>query len=222
MAYLFTKELWREIAQIYKLILSHPFIRGLTDGSLSKEKFKYYVIQDALYLREFAKALSIAAAKSPEEDWIIMFNEHSAGALKVERALHDSFFKEFGISSDKVSRTPLAPTNLAYTSYLLSVAYSSPFSEVVGALLPCYWIYWEVGKALISKGSPNPLYQRWIDTYGGEEFAKVVKQVLNVTNKISKKLRVDEREAMKRHFVTTSRYEWMFWDMGYRIENWPV
>ncbi|MGH7901541.1 MAG: thiaminase II, partial [Thermodesulfobacteriota bacterium] len=207
---------------IYKSILSHPFIRGLTDGSLSREKFKYYVIQDALYLMEFAKALSIAAAKSPEEDWIIMFNEHSAGALKVERALHDSFFKEFGISSDKVSRTPLAPTNLAYTSYLLSVAYSSPFNELVGALLPCYWIYWEVGKALISKGSPNPLFQRWIDTYGGEEFAKVVKEVLNVTNKISKKLRVDEREAMKRHSVTTSRYEWMFWDMGYRIENWPV
>lgn len=222
MAPTFTKELWREIAQIYKAILSHPFIKGLTDGSLSEERFKYYVIQDALYLREFAKALSIAAAKSPEEEWIIMFNEHSAGALKVERALHDSFFKEFGISSAKASRTPLAPTNLAYTSYLLSVAYTSPFNELVGALLPCYWIYWEVGKALISKGSPNPLYQRWIDTYGGEEFAKVVKEVLTLTNKISKKLRDEEKQAMKRHFLTTSRYEWMFWDMGYRIENWPV
>ncbi len=222
MAVSFTKEMWREIVPIFKSILAHPFIKGLTDGSLSKENFKFYVIQDALYLREFAKALSIAAAKSPEEDWIIMFNEHSAGALKVERALHDSLFRDFGISANKVSRTPIAPTNQAYTSYLLSVAYSSPFHEVVGALLPCYWIYWEVGKSLISKGSPNPLYQKWIDTYGGEEFAEVVKEVLNLTNKISRKLPHNEKQAMKNHFVTTSRYEWMFWDMGYRKEKWPV
>ena len=151
-----------------------------------------------------------------------MFNEHSAGALKVERALHDSLFRDFGISANKVSRTPIAPTNQAYTSYLLSVAYSSPFHEVVGALLPCYWIYWEVGKSLISKGSPNPLYQKWIDTYGGEEFAEVVKEVLNLTNKISRKLPHNKKQTMKDHFVTTSRYEWMFWDMGLRREEWPV
>jgi thiaminase/transcriptional activator TenA len=79
-----------------------------------------------------------------------------------------------------------------------------------------------VGKALISKGSPNSLYQRWIDTYGGEEFADVVKAVLSLTNRISKKLNEDEKNSMKTHFVTTSRYEWMFWDMGYRKEEWPV
>ena len=115
----FTKVMWREILPIYRSILTHPFIKGLTDGSLDKENFKFYIVQDALYLREFAKSLSIAAAKSPVEDWIIMFNEHSAGALKVERTLHDSFFRDFGIGANTVSRTPLAPTNLAYTSYLL-------------------------------------------------------------------------------------------------------
>jgi len=83
-------------------------------------------------------------------------------------------------------------------------------------------MYWEVGKSLISKGSPNPLYQKWIDTYGGEEFAEVVKEVLNLTNKISRRLPHNEKQAMKDHFVTTSRYEWMFWDMGLRREKWPV
>ena len=218
----FTDAMWREIVPIYRSILTHPFIKGLTDGSLNRKSFKFYIVQDALYLREFAKSLSIAAAKSPVEDWIIMFNEHSSGALKVERSLHESFFRDFRISPKTVSTTPLAPTNLAYTSYLLSVAYTSPFHEVVGALLPCYWIYSEVGKALISKGSPNSLYQRWIDTYGGEEFADVVKAVLSLTNRISKKLNKDEKNGMKTHFVTTSRYEWMFWDMGYREEEWPV
>ena len=219
---MFTKELWKGINPIYKSILVHPFIKGLTDGSLRKESFKFYVVQDALYLVEFARALSIAAAKAPKDDWIIMFNEHSAGALRVERALHDSFFRDFGMKKKNVINTPLAPTNLAYTSYLLSVAYSSPFHEVVGVLLPCYWIYWEVGKALISKGSINPLYQRWIDTYGGEEFAEIVKAVLNLTDQISKNMGKKEKEAMKKHFIITSRYEWMFWDMGFRCEMWPL
>jgi Putative transcription activator len=218
----FTKELWREITPIYRAILDHPFIKGLTDGSLEEESFRFYVVQDTLYLREFARALSIAAAKSPEDEWIIMFNEHSAGALKVERALHDSFFRDFGMKKKDIKNTPLAPTNLAYTSYLISVAYSAPFHEVVGAILPCYWIYREVGKTLISIGSRNPLYQRWIDTYGGEEYAEIVKAVLSLTNKVAKDLREDEKDAMKKHFVTTSRYEWMFWDMGFRCEKWVI
>ena len=105
-------------------------------------------MQDALYLREFARALSVAAARAPRDDWLVMFNEHAAGAIKVERALHEGFFREFGLGAAEVAATPLAPTNLAYTSYLLAVAYASPFAEAVAALLPCYWIYWEVGKAL--------------------------------------------------------------------------
>src|SRR5919199_3218448 len=155
----FTRHLWEAIAPIYRAILDHPFIRGLTDGSLPEESFRYYAVQDALYLRDFARALSLAAAKAPNEDWIITFNQHAAGALQVERALHESFFREFGLSEADVRATPLAPTNLAYTSYLTAVAYARPVHEVVAALLPCYWIYWEVGKALLQRGSPDPLYQ---------------------------------------------------------------
>ena len=218
----FTKELWQAIDGIYAAILSHPFIRGLTDGSLPRESFRFYAVQDALYLREFARALSLAAARAPEDDWIIMFNEHAAGALKVERALHESFFKDFGFTPAQVAATPLAPTNLAYTNYLLAVAYGAPYHEAVAALLPCYWIYWEVGKRLEQAGSANPLYARWIGTYASEEFGGVVRAVLEATDRIAARLGAIERQAMVRHFVTTSRYEWMFWEMGYRREAWPV
>src|SRR5262249_56878738 len=98
----------------------------LTDGSLPRESFKFYAVQDALYLREFARALSLAGARAPQDDWIIMFNEHAAGALKVERELHAGFFRDFGLSPEAVASTPLAPTNLAYTSYPLSCPYGSP------------------------------------------------------------------------------------------------
>ncbi|HMB35307.1 MAG TPA: TenA family protein, partial [Methylomirabilota bacterium] len=171
----FSGELWQSIMPIYAAILDHPFVRGLADGSLSRAAFRFYAVQDALYLRDFARALSIAAARAPQDEWIIMFNEHAAGALKVERALHESFFAEWGLTPEAVTATPLAPTNQAYTSYLLATAYGAPFHEAVAALLPCYWIYWEVGKALERSGSADPLYARWIGTYASEEFGALVR-----------------------------------------------
>jgi thiaminase (transcriptional activator TenA) len=218
----FADELWHAIETIYAAILRHPFLTGLSDGSLSRDRFQFYAVQDALYLREFARGLSIAAARAPRDEWIIMFNEHAAEALRVERALHEGFFRELGLSPDDAAATPLAPTNVAYTSYLLAVAYGRPFHEVVAALLPCYWIYWEVGKALERAGSADPLYTRWIGTYASEAFGDVVRAVLTATNLMAASLTAAERDAMRRHFVTTSRYEWMFWDMGYRVETWPV
>jgi thiaminase (transcriptional activator TenA) len=218
----FTKELWTSMEPIYTAILHHPFVRGLTDGSLPLESFRFYAIQDALYLREFARALSVAAARAPKDDWIIMFNEHAANALAVERALHESFFREFGLTPETVTATPLAPVNQAYTSYLLAVAYGAPFHENVAALLPCYWIYSEVGKALERTGSPQPLYARWIATYASDDFAHVVRAVLDAVDTVAAPLGVRDRETMRRHAVTTTRYEWMFWDMGYRRETWPV
>ena len=116
----------------------------------------------------------------------------------------------------------MVPTNLAYTSYLIATAYGGSFPELLGAVLPCYWIYWEVGKALLERGSPDPLYGRWIATYGGEEFAGVAGAVLALSDRLGPGLSPAERASAARHFATTSRYEWMFWDMGYRREGWPI
>jgi thiaminase/transcriptional activator TenA len=221
----FTDELWASIAEIYGAILRHPFVLGLTSGGLPEAAFRFYVVQDALYLlylRDFARSLAIAAARSAEDRWCEMFADHAKAALVVERSLHEGFFGEWGLTEAQVLATPLAPTNLAYTSYLLRVAYAEPFEELLGALLPCYWIYHEVGKHLEAGGSPSPLYQRWIATYASAEFAKVVRQVLDVTNAAVADLSEARRARVCRRFVTTSRYEWMFWDAALRREEWPI
>lgn len=217
-----TEELWAGIEDLSEEILAHPFVAGLTDGSLERDAFRFYVVQDGHYLREFARALAVAAARAPAEEEILMFSRHAAGALEVERSLHGSFFREFGLTERQIAATPLAPTTLAYTSYLLSVAYSGSFPEAVAALLPCYWIYGQVGRTLLEKGSPDPLYQRWIDTYGGEEFGAIVSEVLALTDRIGADLGAGDRERMRQHFLTSARYEWMFWEMGYRQERWPI
>jgi thiaminase/transcriptional activator TenA len=210
------------MAPIYGQILEHPFVIGLIDGSLPRDAFRYYVIQDSHYLVEYARALSILAARASDEDGLLMFAQHAAGAIEVERQLHEGFFRDFGLSPQQVLETPVSPTTLAYTSYLLAVAHGGSFPEGVGAVLPCYWIYWEVGKALLERGSPDPLYRRWIATYGGEEFAQVVRAVLELVDRLGDHVSAAERGRMAAHAVTSSRYEWMFWDAGYRREQWPL
>ena len=218
----FSDHLFQRIEHIYHRILGHPFLKGLTDGSLAEEAFQFYAIQDALYLREFARGLSVLAAKAPLDDSSIMFNEHAKNVIVVERALHGSFFETWKLSSQDIYNTPMAPNNVLYTSYLLRVAYERPFYEGLGAFLPCYWIYWEVGKTLEAQGSPVPIYQQWINTYAGDAFADVVKQVLALSNNVADTLTERQREQTAGHFVMTSRFEYMFWDMAYRQQAWAI
>jgi thiaminase/transcriptional activator TenA len=218
----FTASLWAGIEDVYAQILDHPFIAGLTTGDLDEAAFAFYVVQDAHYLREYARALTVCAARAPDEASIGMFAEHAAGAIAVERELHASFFADMGLSDAQIAATPMAPTNLAYCSYLLASAYGGSFAEGLGAVLPCYWIYREVGTELLQRGSPNARYARWIDTYGGDEFGAIVQAVLDLTDRIGPTLSATDRTAAAARFATTARYEWMFWDMGWRQEAWPV
>jgi len=218
----FTAELWRGIADVYDAILAHPFVTGLTDGSLPHESFAFYVVQDALFLRRYAQALATVASRAPDTAGTEMFARHAAGIVAVEMTLHESLMAELDIDPASVDAAEEAPTTLAYTSYLLAAVHGGSYGEGVGAVLPCYWIYWEVGKHLLGRGSPNPRYQRWIDTYGGDEYGNDVREVIAATDELSHDLSPFERERVRRHFRATSRYEWMFWDMGYRRQSWPL
>jgi thiaminase (transcriptional activator TenA) len=218
----FTGELWQGITQTYDAILAHPFLTGLTDGGLPHGAFAYYVVQDALYLQAYASALAAVAARAPDPAGAEMFARHAAEVFTVERSLHGELLPALGIDPAALDSTELAPTTLAYNSYLLAVTGGGTYAEGVGVVLPCYWIYWEVGKELVRRGSPDPRYQKWIDTYGGEEYAATVGEVLAVADALGPGLAPAERTRVHRHFRTTSRYEWMFWDMGYRQERWPV
>jgi thiaminase (transcriptional activator TenA) len=219
---LLTHRLWDSITGVYGQILAHPFVVGLGDGTLDRNAFRFYVVQDALFLRDYARALSVCGARAPAEGDVAMFNQHAAGALAVERELHASFLADFGLTAADVDATPMAPANQAYTSYLLASVYGGSFAEALAAVLPCYWIYAEVGARLLEHGSRNPLYQRWIDTYGGEGFAALVQAVRDLTDRVGADLGEAELARVFQRFATTSRYEWMFWDAAWRQEGWPV
>jgi thiaminase/transcriptional activator TenA len=208
-----SEELWNSINDVYSAILSHPFITELVNGDLDENKFKYYISQDYLYLRQFSRVLSIISAKAPDDE-SLLFATHVTHVMDVERELHEYFIKKLNIMEFKES-----PTNLLYTSFLLSTAYSRPYYESVAAVLPCYWIYMEVGKELKKRGSKREEYQKWIDTYGGEEYEKGVNQVLSIVN--SFKITEEQKNYMIKNFRTASIMEYMFWDSAYKLERFP-
>lgn len=215
-------ELWSVMEPTYKQILSHPFVTGLTDGSLPTASFAYYVGQDARYLVDYARALATVAAKAPDAATVAMFAADARVAIDVESQLHGGLTAELAEQHSDELVAPVSPTTLAYTSYLLRVCSQGDFAEGLAAVLPCYWIYAEVGRALLARSSPNPLYARWIETYGGDEFAAATAAVLDAVDAVGDRAGAGQRAAMRDHVGTTARYEWMFWDAGWRRETWPI
>jgi len=217
-----TGRLWSGVEHIYRGVLDHPFVTGLTDCTLPAESFRHFIVQDAHYLRGYARALAVCAAKAPTEDDTVMFAMHAASAVAAEQDMHAELMAELGSSPAEAAAEPVAPTTRAYLSYLLATVYGGSFAEGLGAVLPCYWIYARVGEELLARSSSNKLYARWIEMYGGEEFQSVVDAVLTLTDRVGDQLSVTEADLVAEHFVTTSRYEWMFWDAAYRREAWPI
>jgi thiaminase/transcriptional activator TenA len=214
--------MWDGARHIHAAILDHPFLDGLTDGTLPPDRFAYYVAQDSYYLRDYARTLAIVAAKAPTHADTGLLARHAAETVEVELVLHETLLPELGIDEATLATIPISPTTQAYTSYLIATAYDGTFAEGLAAVLPCYWIYQRVGAKLVEKGSPDPRYQRWIDTYAGEEFAATVQEVLDLAARVGSDLPVAEAGRTLEHFLATARYEWMFWDAAWRRETWPV
>ena len=219
---LFSREAWDRNVRVYEIIRTMPFNTELAAGTLSEARFKHYITQDAHYLDGFGRALALAAAKAPSPGRIAQFARAAEEAIVVEQALHGSFFKQFGITPQIFADTPLSPTCHHYVSYLLATAYAEPYEVVLGALLPCFWIYAEVGRDIHAHAKPENPYQAWIDTYAGEEFHAAVRGVIAATDEAAAGASSPLRRRMHAAFARATQLEWVFWDSAYRLEDWPV
>jgi thiaminase/transcriptional activator TenA len=216
----FTDELWQSTAPVYDAILAHPFIDELTDGSLSRDRFVFYMKQDALYLQDFSRALALTSSRLPDLDASQAFLGFAHGVFAVERQLHETYFRDFGVVLD-VHR---APACFAYTQFLLATATTGTHEEAAAALLPCFWIYREVGNHIVAKArqavAENP-YAKWIETYSGDEYDTSVTRAIDVVEALGATASPGVRASMQRAFEKSVRLEWMFWDSAYRLEAWP-
>jgi thiaminase (transcriptional activator TenA) len=218
----FSEEAWARTARVRAAIDALPFNRELAAGTLARERFQTYILQDALYLKEFSRALAIAAAKAADMAQLEAFARSALGAVAVEQALHERYLTEFGLGRDAVAAAEPAPDCLAYTSFLLAAAYHEPWEVLVAALLPCFWIYREVGVAIASHAAPDNPYRAWIDTYADERFGAAVKTAIAIADHAGEIASSPVRARMLAAFSRCCQYEWLFWDGAYQRRGWPV
>ena len=214
-----TQELWTAIEDRYERILAHSFIEDLKAGTLSREVFAFYIGQDSLYLQRFGRALAMLGARSDHSQHLLEFSRFAASAIEVERSMHEDLAKRFGLTEKP---TEMSPTCRNYTGFLLSNCALQDQAEGMASVLPCFWIYREVGLHIQKQAVEENPYQAWIDMYVSEEFDELVRKALSITDELASEASPELRERMKRAFVQGTRYEWMFWDSAYRMEEWPV
>lgn len=208
----FSDSIWEKTAPIYNQIIRHPFNAELAQGTLDRERFVFYVEQDAYYLKAFSRSLAFIAARAGTSPLIHQFLNYALGVLIGERELHAKFS-----SSGNWDNLEPTPACLAYTQFLIATAATAPLEEAIAAVLPCFWIYREVGLNIAANTIKNNPYHDWIETYSSVEFSEGTDRAIATMDEIASQSTAKTVSAMEKAFEYSSLFEWHFWDDAYHM-----
>lgn len=208
-------EAWSKAEPIYNAILDLPFIKELTEGTLSRERFLFYLRQDSIYLRNYTKVLAHVASRLPELAQTEDFLRFASDGVAVERALHQSFLKEM------VPDEAATPTCTLYCNYEKACGLD-PVEVEAASILPCFWVYLRVGQEIIKRSTPDNPYARWISTYADPAFEASNNRAIEICDSLAENTTSNIRESMTTAFVNSTRMEWMFWHSAYNLEKWEI
>jgi thiaminase/transcriptional activator TenA len=215
-----SEHVWEQSRPIYHKILELPFIKELMNGTLSKERFFFYLQQDAIYLSEYGKILTEIASRADNQSHAQTFTRFADDCIFVESALHQSYLN----GNNHSTLFTASPSCLLYTGYLHQLLSNTSIHIAMAGVLPCFRIYKEVGGYILShqtKNIDNP-YQQWINTYGGEGFEKSVEQATAICDEVAAQSTADEQALMTKAYMQASQLEWMFWNSAWNLEQWPL
>ncbi len=219
----FTDRLRQKAAGIWEAQHQHPFVRAIGDGTLDVEKLRFWLRQDYVFLLEYARLLGLAAARSQNLETMTRFAGLLKETLETEMSLHRAYADEFGIGHEELERENPAPTTRAYTDFLLRVAATGDYAELVAALLPCMWGFSEIGQGLAMRPVPGATrYARWIAMYSSTEFAELAEWCRQLLDRLAAGLPDRDLTKLEDTFLTSSRYEWQFWEMAWKMERWQI
>ncbi len=218
---MFTEKVRKKTIPYWEGSFSHPFIVELQKGSLDSDVFRYYLIQDRYYLEHFSKLhilLAETAADKKIRDMLLSGAKHLADG---ELMIREEFFSELRITDEEIAKTPIAPTAYHYVSHMYRQLTDGTMNSALAGLLPCAWLYQEIGGHLATGGSPHPLYDRWIETYAGEDSAQEVRRQCSLLNTLYEHSDAVEQHQMTEAFVISAKMEFLFWEMAYTLQTWP-
>ena len=220
----FSERLYKELQPIWRKNHAHPFVQGIGDGTLDQEKFRFFMIQDYLYLIDYAKLFALGVMKAGDLETMGTFAKLLDSTLNEEMSLHRQYAKKFGVSEDEFEQAKPSPTTLAYSHYMLHVGQNGTLADLVAAILPCMWSYSEIGKELnqIPGASEHEFYGEWIQMYSSKEFEELAKWCIDLLDELTEGKPESELAKLEEIFLNTTRFEYMFWDMSFNQAMWPT
>ncbi|EPR75424.1 Hydroxymethylpyrimidine phosphate kinase ThiD [Leifsonia rubra CMS 76R] len=205
---------WAEVVGIRAQIDGGDFVRALGDGSLDRADFVWYLAQDALYLRDYARALAEAARLAPTAAEQAFWASNAEGCIVTELQLHESWSTD----GELFGATPSATTT-AYLNHLLATAARGDYAVLAAALLPCFWVYYDVGSRLHPLAHAEHPYADWLTTYADKEFADAAEQANTLVTALAADATPQVREAMLSAFVASTKHERDFFAAAHGIAS---
>jgi thiaminase/transcriptional activator TenA len=222
----FTDELWESIAPELAAIHRMEFLNLLGSGELDAADFQFYMHQDTLYLRGYARSLALLSARSPTPELTASWADAARSASVEETQLHRSVLPNGPDLLSPADQLP-SPVCLGYTSFLVAQTSQAPYPVGAAAVLPCFWVYAHVAERLAHQAgallerNPDHPYAQWIAEYDGEEFHASVEQARGNVDRAAAAASPEERDEMRRAYRTATRYEYLFWDSALHRRPWP-
>ena len=201
---------------------AHPFVRGLGDGSLDVEKFKYFMLQDYLYLWEYARVFALGVAKAPTPELMRFFAGNVSEILDVEMDIHRAYMARLGVTPAQAAAARPALPNRSYTSYMLAAAHVGGLLEILASILACSWSYAEIAARLAERNpgaADHPLYGEWVAGYTSEDYVRTNAELIAMLDALAAGCGPETPARLEEIFVTCSRYEAGFWDMAWSGEE---
>ena len=216
----FSEVLFSEVKKIWDGYLEHPFVKGIGEGTLDKEKFKNYLIQDYLYLKDYAKVFAMGLVKAETMKEMKFYHESIKGVLDDETAVHVNYLKDFGLSTEEVEAYKSELTTESYTNYMLGIALKGDSKDIAMTIMPCTWSYYYIGKHLYETYKENlkdNFYAPWIEGYASNEFRECAQEWIDYIDDICKDISEVKKEKLKDIFIKSSLYEMEFWNMANKV-----
>lgn len=211
--------LFNESKKIWEEYLKHPFIVEMGEGTLDKEKFRDYLVQDYLYLLDYAKVYAMGLIKSDKVKHMKFFKDSINGIMEDESATHIAYLKDLGEDIQTLQKHNIKLENENYTNFMKSIALTGDIQDLIIAVLPCAWSYYYIAKEMkeIYKDKlENNYYAAWIESYSCEEYSMCAKGNIDFANELCKNIDDNKKEKLKEIFIKGSLYEMEFWNMAYK------
>jgi thiaminase/transcriptional activator TenA len=214
-----------DCSDVWAGLHAHPFLRELAAGTLPIEKFRFYVEQNLQYLPEYARTIALGAAKADDVETMRLFSADHVNILESEIPENRELLRrvlELGAEDNGGARC-MAPANVAYSGFLVSVASTGGPLEIMAAIVPCTWSYGDIASSLIDEGlvHEHPVYAEWMRFFGEPAYGEIVATMQSDFERLAAGAGPATIERLSEIFTMSVRLEHGFWDMAYGLEQWP-